>query len=354
MTLTDIQESFYSRSFDLKAVEPWLWGVGITVLVLAFFLVIKAIKARRIRYFPHGSITDPKMIQRIIRQAFDQRRPFEVQVQTLTGHRRPILRCSPEVAGTNSMTVEINGLQSLSDKWLGRAVAVFFRIHFNGEYTYYTFASRIDGIHLPQPGVCHITLPFPTSLENRQKRSFLRMAPPQEFLMGAALWHGDRVPSPERLTEIAQWPRPTILLIPGRMTQFSILDLSAGGIRLAIPNKVIRAQDLRFTAADEFIVMLDLFDPDQSKRLRFWMQCRAQNIWIEHNSRDAQLGLQFQAWARPREGADMKDNGAKVEWLRLSHSNEVEPVGNWIMRRHLELFRELPEWGAPERGESKF
>jgi hypothetical protein len=31
-----------------------------------------------------------------------------------------------------------------------------------------------------------------------------------------------------------------------------------------------------------------------------------------------------------------------MEWLRLPSSNEVEPIGNWIMRRHLEIFRDLP------------
>ena len=344
MTLSDIQQSFYTRAFDIKAVESWLTGLTVVVIAIIVYLTFKAIRARRIRYFPHGSITDAKTIQRIIRQAFDQRRSFEVQIQTESGQRRPTLRCAPEVLGQNSFTVEISGLKSLSDKWLGRAIAVFFRIRIDKEFIYYTFASRIDGIHHPRPGICHITLPLPSALENRQKRSFLRMAPPPEFLMGAALWHGDNLPTPENLNDVNLWPRPRprLLHIPERMTQFRILDLSTGGVRVSVPSKTVRALQLHFTSADQFILMLDLFDPETNKRLRFWMQCRAQNVWLEHGSRDVHMGLQFQAWARPKEAAEQAKPGG-VEWLRLSSAREVEPIGNWIMRRHLELFRDVPE-----------
>ncbi len=342
MTLSDIQQSFYSRAFDLQAVETWLLGLSIVVAAMVVYLIVRAIRSRRIRYFPHGSITDTRMIQQILRQAFDQRRPFEVQVQADSGQRRPTLRCSPEYMSQNSFTVEISGLKSLSEKWLGRSISVFFRILLDKEYTYYTFASRIESIHHPRQGICHITLPMPTSLENRQKRSFLRMAPPPEFLMGAALWHGDNLPTPEKLSDVTLWPRPQLLHIPDRMVQFQILDLSAGGIRLSVPSKTMRSLELQFNSLDPFMLMLDLFDPENSKRLRFWMQCRAQNVWVDHNSRDVHMGLQFQSWARPREGAEVTKQGG-VEWLRLSSSHEVEPIGNWIMRRHLELFRDAPD-----------
>ncbi|MDR2488434.1 MAG: hypothetical protein LBD42_02925 [Desulfovibrio sp.] len=341
MTLSDIQQSFYSRSFDIEAVETWFLGLGIVIAAIAIYLTIMAIKARRLRYFPHGSITDARIIQKVIRQAFDQRRSFEVQIRMSSGQRRPTLRCAPEYIGKTSFTVEISGLKSLSDKWLGREIAVFFRIQIDKEFTYYTFASHIDGIHHPQPGICHITLPLPTSLENRQKRSFLRMAPPQEFLMGAALWHGDCLPSPQYLSDVTLWPRPRLLLIPERMDQFRILDLSAGGMRLSVPSKIVRTQQLHFTSSDQFITMLDLFDPENNKRLRFWMQCRAQNVWLEHGTHDVHMGLQFQSWARPKE-EDKLEHSNGVEWLRLSATQEVEPIGNWIMRRHLEIFRETP------------
>ena len=47
------------------------------------------------------------------------------------------------------------------------------------------------------------------------------------------------------------------------------------------------------------------------------------------------IGAQFLAWAKPAESG-----GSNLVWLKLASSGEVEPLGNWIMRRHLEFFRE--------------
>jgi hypothetical protein len=129
------------------------------------------------------------------------------------------------------------------------------------------------------------------------------------------------------------------------MVQFQILDLSAGGIRLSISSEVMRSRQLHFNSLDQLILMLDIFDPASNQRMRFWMQCRAQNVWVEHGSRDVHIGMQFLSWGRPKEETGSAKH-SNVEWLRLSSAKEIEPLGNWIMRRHLELFRETPEDSA--------
>ena len=342
MTLNEIQQSFFSRSFEPDAISHWLWGVAAIVALCLIGILIRSYLARRVRYNPFGTVTDERMIRNILRAAFDQRRPFEVQVQTESSQRRPTLRCSPEYLGQMSFTVEVSGLKSLSEKWLHRSVTVFFRIQVNKDFTYHTFSSSIEGIHHPRQGVCHITLRQPETLENRQKRSFLRITPSPEFFLGSALWYAETMPQPAVMADISTWPRPKLLYIPNRMEQFKILDISAGGARLSVPRATVRAYQLQFNSAEQLLLMLDLLDPDQTKRLRYWMLCRIQNVWIEHASRDVHIGMQFLSWGRPKESAVPRQKSLGVEWLRLSSSNEVEPVGNWIMRRHLELFRESP------------
>lgn len=185
-------------------------------------------------------------------------------------------------------------------------------------------------------------MPVPTVLENRQKRSFLRIAPPREFFPGSALWYDDSMPTSTQIDEISSWPRPKLLYIPDRMEQFHLLDLSAGGARISIPSQIARNLNLNFNAADRLILMLDLFAPEQNKRLRYWVQCRVQNVWREHATNNVHMGLQFVVWARPKENVEYGESVGGIEWLRLSSASEVEPIGNWIMRRHLELFREHP------------
>ena len=111
---------------------------------------------------------------------------------------------------------------------------------------------------------------------------------------------------------------------------------------MCIPHDVARSFGLHFSAVENVIVLLDLFDPENGKRLRWWMRCRIQSVWVDLPRRDIHLGLQFQAWAKPREARSDADTGGELEWLRMSSSSEVEPIGNWIMRRHLEMFRDIP------------
>lgn len=342
MTLQDIQQSFSTRSFDIAEVGSWLTGVGVIVLLILAYLAYKAIQARRFRYKPYGSVSDPKTIRRLIQEAVDQRRPFEVQITSSSGRRRPTLRCSPHFLKQNVLVVEINGLNHLSQRWLERQVSVYFRVLHNKKFAYYTFPARIAAIHQEAQNICLIELPVPPVLENRQKRAFLRIKPPHDFILGSALWCNDSMPKPDNLHELDQWPPPKLLHLPDRAQQFKLLDISAGGCRVEISNKIIRTYQLHFTSIEYLIIMLDLFDPEQNKRLRLWMLCRIQNLWREHVSRDIQMGMQFIAWARPKDTGDFGGETGSVEWLRISSSNEVDPLGNWIMRRHLELFREAP------------
>jgi hypothetical protein len=344
VTLASIRETFLSRSFDFAAVSGWLWGIGIATLVLLAVILSRAILARRSLYNPFGKITDHRTIRTILRNAFDQRRPFEIRFHTESGRRRPTLRCAPEYLGRDSFTVEVSGLKILSNKWVGRPTEVFFRLQIGPDFTYYTFSVPIGGIHLPRQGVCHLTLPIPPSMENRQKRSFLRITPPVEFLFGSAIWCEEAMPPSEQLHDISTWPKPKLLCLPNRLEQFHILDISAGGMRLSIPNTMMHSLKLYFATTERLLLMLDLFDPEQNKRLRFWMQCRVQSAWVEHSTRNMHMGLQFLSWGRPKDVATHlpEANAANIEWLRLSSANEVETLGNWIMRRHLELFREAP------------
>ncbi|MDR2161571.1 MAG: hypothetical protein LBO77_05470 [Desulfovibrio sp.] len=343
MNLRDIRDSFLNRSFDIEGLPLWL-GVAVLAacLLLLLLFLIRTIQRRRIRYHPHGSITDPETIRMFLRQAYEQRRPFEVQIHNEVDTRRPNLRTTLEQLGPVNFTVEISGIESFSEQWIGRTVNIFFHVNIDGDPIYYTFQTRIASIHFPVRGVCHLTMEIPTLLENRQKRAFLRLKPPAEFFRGAAMWHGSALPDDSSLYDLTLWPRPTLLFLPGRLEQFEVLNVSAGGMRMRLPHAVVRAQDLHFNSVERVIIMLDLLDPEQNcKLLRYWLQCRVQSVWFEHPSRDLFMGLQFLAWAKPREipGGHSRSG---MEWLRLPSSNEVEPIGNWIMRRHLEIFRDLP------------
>ncbi|MDR0826362.1 MAG: hypothetical protein LBN33_00570 [Desulfovibrio sp.] len=340
-TLKDIQTFFHMPTMSEEGIRVWLWCLGLSCIFLLIAFIVKFIFSLRERRYYSGHVLDEKAIRNILNSAFDQRSNFEVQVQTAPGHRRPTLRCSPEYLGPSSISLEINGLRSLSNTWLGRDITVFFSVKVNKDTVFYTFASTVDGIRQPSQGICHIILPMPGSLENKQKRAFLRISPPPEHFLGGALWHNKSMPSPEKFNEIALWPLPELLSLSGRLVQFQVADISAGGVRISVPNSVVAERDLQFFTVEQSILMIDLNDPEQNQRLRFWLHCRVQNVWVDHSARLLNIGMQYMAWARPRKNPSTQESGT-IEWLRIAASSEVEPLSNWIMRRHLEIFREHP------------
>jgi hypothetical protein len=341
MTLTDIQQFFSLPPLNPEGIRIWLWTVGVSVVVILVVFVIKLAVSYHTRRHPGGQINDEKTIRNILSAAFDQRVTFEVQVKTAGGQRRPTLACAPDHLGTSLISLELSGLKSLSDKWVGRDLTVFFRIRANKEIVFYTFSSTIADIRRLPPSICYISLPMPRLLENKQKRSFLRIAPPPSCFLGSALWHNQSMPMPDKLHDISLWPSPCLLYLPGITEQFVLVDLSAGGARIGLSYSIMNERALQFNAIEQLIVMLDLLEPEDEKRLRLWLHCRIQSVWVDHASRMTNLGLQCLAWARPRQPAIPGEPGS-IEWLRVSLASDIEPLGKWIMRRHIEFFREHP------------
>ena len=323
---------------DYTSITFWtIAGIALCLVAIAI-IVSRLMKGKKEHFSPMGRVTIPAAIVQMLEEAIDQRRDFEIQISTSSADNRPTLKSVPQKIDKTSITLEVIGLRQLSNHWIGREITIFFRITTKGVFSYHTFISSIQAIQAPRKDVCHLVLPLPACIEQRQQRSFLRIEPPADFVYGGAMWYGETLPDPRQMSDVSQWAPPSIFLLPAYAVQFHISDLSAGGLRLRIPNSVVQHLHLPISNVERFIVMLDLLDAEEMKISRFWLQCRSQRITMEPPDQDVLVGAKFMAWAKPRDPFDPGAPGA-LEWFRLSPSNEVEPVGNWIMRRHLALFR---------------
>ncbi|MDL2271777.1 hypothetical protein LJC23_01950 [Desulfovibrio sp. OttesenSCG-928-I05] len=335
-SLGDVRRYFLERSIDTSMAIEWLIGFCVLIAVLLALILFLAIRNKRRVYVPDDWIVDPRAIRDTLQLAMDQRARFELQFQALQGGRRPALRCSGVRLEGLFLTLEISGLQTLSSRWDGKEADCFFQVLGQGQVLYHAFVTRVKDVST-QGDRCFLRISIPDRIESRQKRSYLRIAPPEEYLLGAALWHGTNLPDDDTRDNLQQWAKPSLLFIPTVSPQFFVTDVSAGGVRVHIPRESLSEDIKQINVSDRVVFMVDLWDPDKAQRLRFWMLGRVQSPTLDFQSRGMDVGVQFLAWAKPREGSD---SGGELEWLRLSHSGEVEPLGNWIMRRHLELFRE--------------
>ena len=249
-----------------------------------------------------------------------------------------------------------------------------------------------------------VDLALPEKLERRQKRAFLRLDVPRHLVLGLAAWPmGQDTPAPadgRRLgTPLLALPEATSLnsftahgtpcpvganapqtasapsdfdavtdsgsaspsctpppatptctdtphddgltpLFPdiSHAQPMALLNLSGGGLRLLLPRATVRAvtgRGMNIDVGGRFAALLELYDPQHDRSLGFWLQCRIQNRFVAFETRDVELGVQVLAWGQARDAAPHM-----ADWKPLSDEGEVEPLGNWVIRRHLELYRE--------------
>jgi hypothetical protein len=340
-SMAGIQESLGSGLTSAEITRIALI-VGVIILLGASLTLWRYYRESAKSMTPLGWIDSPKQIQQILHNAVRYRSTFELQLPHRGVQRRPILRCSPDDLTQAGLILEAEGLKNIARNWTERPVNCYFKINVKGQHIYYAFSTRIKRVEIKPRSRCGITLYTPERMENRQKRAFLRIAPPPEYMLGAAIWMGRHMPALEDLPYMQRWSKPALVMLPGKgKLQFEISDISAGGARLTIPRKEMLMAGLELGVAEHLVMIVDLLNPDDRSRLRFWLHSRVQNFAAQYDTHNIEAGLQFLAWASP------KEDQTELEWFKLSRSLEVDLLGNWIIRRHLELFRDNPETDDP-------
>ena len=336
-SLANIQESL-GNGFGRGEVTKIILIVGLIILFGALLALWRYYRDSTRNMTPLGWIDSPKQIQQILHNAVRYRSTFELQFPHRGVQRRPILRSAPEDLTSSALILEAEGIKNIARNWTDRPVNCYFKINVKGQHIYYAFSTRIKRVEIKARGRCSLALHLPERMENRQKRAFLRITPPKEYMLGAALWVGRHMPALEDLPHMERWTKPALVVLPGKgKEQFEISDISAGGARLTIPRKEMLLAGLELGVAENLVLIVDLLNPDDRSRMRFWLHSRVQNFAAQYDTHNIEAGLQFLAWAAP------KDDKTELQWFKLNRSLEVDLLGNWIIRRHLELFRDNPE-----------
>jgi hypothetical protein len=329
----DIQRHFLERSLDMDALSTVLIGAGIVVGIILLVMLFLYLRPKE-NYVPQDWILEAAQIKELLSLTLTQRAKMELHFAVEGSSRRPALFCAPISIENSSLLLETSGLTTLSSKWLGWTVDCYFMLRKQESYSFYAFSAPIAEIQT-RKDICYIKLPLPSRIESRQKRSYLRIVPPEEYLLGAAIWRGSDMPESLERNDLALWARPSRIWLPSVREEFTIRDISSGGIRLHLPRHILAEEMDYIHVSNQFIIMLDLWEPDKAQRLRLWLLCRMQSPVLDFETKGMNIGAQFLSWAKPAESG-----GSNLAWLKLASSGEIEPLGNWIMRRHLEIFRE--------------
>ncbi len=317
------QETLFGAAFVLLAVIfLFFLGKGINLLLLKI----------RPRDIPPNWIIGKKRIAALLTEAMNKRSKFEMRFLPSSPSRKSTY-CSLERIEKNNLALEISSTLKVSRNWISRNVEVFFKISHKDKAVFYRFEASILGIRNLNSGLIHVLLSVPDIIELQQKRAFLRVKPPSEYLMGCAIWQPEAV-SLERHTNVKTWGMPILYYTPEKGSNpIAVENLSAGGIRLGFSREARGMLAKELNIGMPFLLMLDIFDPESQRKRRFWLHAKLQNLYEDYTSRNMELGLQFIRWGRPK-----NDAASQLEWTKVGGEG-IELLATWVMRRHLELFR---------------
>lgn len=345
----NVAATSYDKDF-LEGVKGGFNSVGISgelfayiiivfALVGAVFLLAKMLEPlyskMRLKGLPAYWVVRKKDILNILQYAVAERSKFEMKFLP-SEYARPVAVCTLLEIKPSGLTFEVGSGASVTKRWLDRSAEFYFRIKGdNKQHIYYRLTSTVVGVKKLPNDLNTIITEFPDKLELQQKRSFLRLEPPAQYLLGLAVWHDKGSPKP---AEVNRWGRPHLLHQPDRAANpVMVEDVSAGGMRLLITRSALKNSNLSLSIADRLYIVLDLYDPEVSRKRRFWLQSRVQHVYEDFETRNAEYGLQFIAWGRPRK--EEEDGVVSVDWREIEQDG-IELLGSWIMKRHLELYRD--------------
>ncbi len=338
---------FVAQQSYLETVKGGFQGVGINqetlinagavifaVFVLFFLgkgvnLLLAKIRPRDI---PDNWIIGKKRILSLLQLAMDDRSKFELRFLPSSPSRKSTY-CSLESIEKDNLALEVSSNIKATRHWISRNAEIYFKISQKDKAIFYRFEASILGIRNLSNGIIHVLISVPDLVELQQKRAFLRVKPPSEYLMGCAIWQPKSLPN-EKQTNVKTWGMPLLYYTPEKGSNPIVVEnLSAGGIRLGFQReaRAMLTEDLVIGAP--FLLMVDIFDPEVQRKRRFWLHAKLKNLYEDFTSRNIELGLQFVRWGRPK-----NDGSSQLEWVEIS-SEGIELLASWVMRRHLEMFR---------------
>ncbi len=331
--LSLIGKNLSATNFSSQGAILAIWILCGVVVALLFAIMVTSYRKRKLRYMPVGHVATPQGVSKLLLAAIKHRSKFEMQFHTPDTRRLSTI-CSAIAIEKDVLVLECSRLGKLYTEWTDKPVRCFFNILDNEYLLYYMFTSKILSTQLQKNGVYVLRLQLPTKLDQRQKRAFFRIGPPEQYVLGLALWTKPFASDGTLSPHVKSWGKPDMLHMPDKPSGIEILNISAGGIRLRISRSVSKKQHLAFRVSERFILLLDLWEPELGKRERYWLLCRVQATASNFETQDVELGVQFIGLAKSKEGQIHE-----IEWLPTLADEGVEGIGNWTMKRHLEMYR---------------
>lgn len=219
----------------------------------------------------------------------------------------------------------------ISSEWLGEETLVFFQVAVKGRPSFYQFRGNVSEIRRNDktPTIC---LPVPGFLDPGQKRNFLRVSPPAEYVLHLRIWPlADSAPLPSTVYELS----PTTLEYrPDLKETVLVNDISAGGVGVFL-DITSPPEKMKLQKGSRLLCLLMLKSLEKGGNpLNLWLIGKIVVIATQSEEKNRlRLGVRFTHWM------PMERQAAAFSWLPLQEDEGVTPLANWVIRRNFEESR---------------
>jgi len=266
-----------------------------------------------------------RIVRELLLSAIDQRSTLELEFISEDMHGR-LLSGPCASLSDDSVTVDI-GVEHKLQTWIGEPVDVAFKLAYKGTSTYYHFPSQVIGWR-DRPSAISVELALPPQILPMQKRTYMRINPTPGHILGMGLWSLDPTqPLPPHSTNLGC---ASLSYRPGKLTQCSLLNLSAGGMRIEVPQALLQQFPLSLTLQSQLLCLLLLRSPDSDLPMPFWLASTVVSLVEDPEDLNVIIGLKFRAWSLSETGS------SNILWFPAGKSGEVAPLASWVLRQQLE------------------
>jgi c-di-GMP-binding flagellar brake protein YcgR len=266
-----------------------------------------------------------RIVRELLNSAIDQRSTLELAFTSEDMHGRVLSGPCTSISD-DSATVDI-GIEHRLESWIGETVDVSFQLPYKDTSAYYHFPSRVIGWR-DRPLMISVELALPSQILPMQKRTYMRINPLPGHILGMGLWSLDPTqPLPPHSTSLGC---ASLSYRPGKLTQCSLLNLSAGGMRIEVPQALLQQFPLSLTLQSQMLCLLLLRSPDSDQPMPFWLACTVVGLIENQEDANVVIGLKFRAWSLSETG------NSNIVWFPAGKSGEVSPLASWVLRQQLE------------------
>ncbi|MBF0482084.1 MAG: hypothetical protein HQK81_12150 [Desulfovibrionaceae bacterium] len=311
---------------------------GLFALALVVLLNIKTRNAHTVDLATSNWIIQRREIVALLQTAVFQRSKVRLSFHRDDKRSRSTDGAFVEL-GDNGFTLELASVRNLNRAWIGKLVDCDFRVKDKKSdfFNFYHFVSEIQDIRMGHDQILQLHVAIPLRLEASQKRSSLRIDPPDRLIPVFRVWSPSMVTSGKATDlDFATWGEPFFQIVPADMAgRGEIVDISGGGLGLEIEAGALDDGPHKLAPTDDLYIRMDLAEPGEDDVLTVYVLARVQIILTQTKVPGRhKLGLRF-----VRQGLPVDPKMTRLRW-QVAEEDGIREVDDWVFARHLDIYRQ--------------